>query len=72
MPNAGGETHQGVDCNYSTGAIVSNSYGHGLGWKEYKPNFGISIYLHRSSSQYQNISEVRVKSVISNGFIKLY
>ena len=32
----------------------------------------INIYLHRGSNQYQNISEVRVKSIISIGFIKLY
>ena len=33
-----------------------------------------SAYLNpnRSSNQYQSINEVRVKSIISNGFIKLY
>ena len=33
---------------------------------------GISINLSRSSSVYTNINEVRVKSLISIGFIKLY
>ena len=28
--------------------------------------------LNRSSNQYQSIKEVRVKSIISNGYIKLY
>ena len=34
----------------------------------------VNAYLNLSSSsnQYQNISEVRVKSIISNGYIRLY
>ena len=30
------------------------------------------IYLNRASSQYQSISEVRVKSVISSGYIRIF
>ena len=30
------------------------------------------VNLNRGSNQYQSINEVRVKSIISNGFIKLY
>ena len=33
---------------------------------------GVSLNLSRSSNVYTNINEVRVKSIISIGFIKLY
>ena len=63
----------GDNSSYSGGSItltkvlpnMSNSVG---GWYRVRVNHDNS----RVSNQYQNISEVRVKSIISIGFIKLY
>ena len=35
-------------------------------------NTNIHFSSNRSSNQYQNISEVRVKSIISNGYIRIF
>ena len=32
----------------------------------------VSINLSRSSTEYNTINEIRVKSIISNGYIKLF
>ncbi len=42
-------------------------------WRGTNPaGFLQSFDASRCSNQYQNISEVRVKSIISNGYIRLY
>ena len=72
MPNVWGQSN--LNCNgYSTGGVLYNSrhtFGNSGGGG--RGGNALQISTDRSSSQYQNISEVRVKSIISNGFIKLY
>ena len=72
MPNVTGQTYTGLDCNSASGAIIANSTGNSMDWKNNTNNLGITFNSNRCSNQYQSISEVRVKSIISNGYIRLY
>ena len=58
--------------SYTNGFVkiekINSDVGSGGGWGR----SNIYLHLNWSSNQYQSINEVRVKSIISNGFIKLY
>ena len=72
MPNVTGQTYTGVDCTRSDGAFRSNNSGHEMGWGNIRSYLGFTFRAERCSNQYLSINEVRVKSIISNGYIKLY
>ena len=72
VPNVWGNTYTGVDCNSSDGAFVSNNTGHEMGWGAKRNRLGFTFRANRCSNQYQSINEVRVKSIISNGYIKIF
>ena len=71
VPNVTGRFKAGENNSFAEGCFRMND-GHWSGGDgdRYVPIFDFSS--NRSSNQYQSINEVRVKSIISNGYIKLY
>ena len=69
MPNIGSNS------GYYQLALHQSPGGRGagdrIGYLRYETR-PIDFNAARSSNQYQNISEVRVKSVISNGYIRIF
>ena len=58
-----------------SGCIQGYNTGESLDYPGNNRNYyfnGFNIDNNRISSEYQSINEVRVKSIISNGYIKLY
>ena len=72
MPNLWGQSN--LNCaGYWAGGVLSNNSGTwGNSGSGSKVGNALQISAARSSSQYQNISEVRIKSVISNGYIRIF
>ena len=64
--------------HYTTGVFekINNSPYNKFNMGGYKSNNGnhdhVGINLSRSSTEYNTINEIRVKSIISNGYIKLF
>ena len=72
VPNVTGYTDLAAKVWWASGIIkYHGSENDGVGGGGYGPE-GFDIDLSISSNQYQSINEVRVKSIISIGFIKLY
>ena len=68
-----GQTYTGLDCNSASGAIIANSTGTIMHWDGQRNNLGITFNSNRISNQYiNNLNEVRVKSIISNGYIRIF
>ena len=73
VPNVTGQTYTGLDCNSASGAIIANSTGTIMNWNGQRNNLGITFNSNRISNQYiNNLNEVRVKSIISNGYIRIF
>ena len=72
MPNVWGQSNLNCDGYWAGGVLYNSRYTFGNSGGGGRGGNALQISTDRSSSQYQNISEVRVKSIISNGFIKLY
>ena len=73
VPNVTGFQEFGTKTWYSNGVFrTQNNNSDGISGGRDGPD-GITIDLSRGSNQYiNNLKEVRVKSIISIGFIKLY
>ena len=71
VPNVTGHFNAGENNSFAGGCFYMNGWQHLAGDGAYgSPTFYFQPT--RSSNQYQSINEVRVKSIISIGFIKLY
>ena len=73
MPNATGDICTTIPPHWTTASGIIYNLRNEREWAHNgHTGVRIAINLSRVSNQYQYINEVRVKSIISNGFIKLY